>query len=91
MADMKIKSLEWRKPKDDGQDFGHEDSILVADGIGGMYDICSTSLIRKTGGKGYLLWWAYDPFLFEEYETLESAQAAAEHHWQDAVRKVLLT
>jgi len=85
---MPIKPLKWREPQDNGQDFGHEDSLLVADGIGGMYDICSTTLTKKTGGPGFLLWWCYDPFIWEDFATVEEAQAAAEAHWQKSVQAV---
>lgn len=86
---MKIKSLEWRKPEDNGQDFGFEDCSYLADGIGGIYSIEPTTLTKLTGDAGFLLWWAYDPFIFEEHATEASAKASAEAHWQKTVSVLL--
>lgn len=87
---QKIRPLQWRKPADDGADFGHEDSICTADALGGHFDICATTLIKKTGGPGFLLWLSLDPFIFEEHETEESARRSAEQHWQKSIRAVLV-
>lgn len=66
------KTLIWRRPKDDGQDFGHEEYIYLADGIGGLYSIDSKAL----------LWWPHDPFTWTSYGSIKEAQAAAEQDWQ---------
>lgn len=86
---MKIKPLEWRKPKDDGQDIGYEDSLAMADGVGGIYNICATTLTTLTGGPGFLLWWCWDPFVFEEHATEESAKVSAEAHWQKTMKELI--
>ncbi len=79
---MKIKTLRWRKPNGTGSDLGHEDSLWVADGVGGKYSI--------TGDSGaFLLWWPHDEFTFEEHATVANAKVSAEAHWQDAVGRLL--
>jgi hypothetical protein len=78
----KAKRLAWRKPKDDGQDFGHEDMALVADGIGGLYCI-------QSEGVNTLLWWAHDPFTWAAFASVEQAQAAAEEDWQTRFANLL--
>ncbi len=67
------KPLAWRRPKDDGQDFGHEEAVYVADGIGGLYAIDSEAL----------LWWAHDPFTWTKFGSIDEAKAAAERDWQE--------
>lgn len=80
---MQIKSLSWRKPTGDGADFGLEDAVAVANGIGGKYSI------TKDSGQ-FLLWDSYDEFTFQNYPTLDEAKAAAEAHWQKSVQAVLV-
>lgn len=69
---MAAKKLKWRRPKDDGQDYGHEDAAWVADGIGGIYAITPD----------VLLWWAHDPFIWTQFNSIDEAKAAAEADWQ---------
>ena len=69
---MAAKPLTWRKPQDNGQDYGQEDAKLLADGIGGIY------AIEKDG----LLWWAHDPFQWKQCKDVAEAKAVAEADWQ---------
>lgn len=77
-----IKPLKWRKPTDSGADFGLEDAVAVADGIGGKYSITPDS-------GNFLLWDSHDEFTFQNYPTLDEAKAAAEAHWQKSVQAVI--
>lgn len=69
---MAAKKLEWRRPKDDGQDYGREHAEWLADGIGGIYTV------ERDG----LLWWAHDPFIWSQFGSIAEAKAAAEADWQ---------
>lgn len=69
---MAAKPLTWRPPKDDGQDYGHEDAAWLADGIGGIYAIMPDAL----------LWWAHDPFVWVQCDDIDHAKATAEADWQ---------
>jgi hypothetical protein len=73
--------LDWRVP--DEHELGHENSILTALGVGGSYDIGEQS-------DGYILWWAADPFTFQEgFASIEDAKAAAESDWQRTIAAAL--
>lgn len=74
---MSAKPLNWRKPTSSGADFGYEDALLMADGIGGKYSIATDKVA------GFLLWWAEDEFTFAECATVEDAKAKAEADWQE--------
>jgi hypothetical protein len=75
------RALDWRVP-DEGE-LGHEDGVLTALGIGGSYDIGEQS-------DGYILWWAADPFTFQEgFATIADAKAAAEADWQKSITAAL--
>jgi hypothetical protein len=78
----KAKRLEWRKPKDDGQDLNHEDMDLVADGIGGLYCV-------QSDGVNTLLWFAHDLFIWAAFASVAQAQAAAEEDWQKRFANLL--
>ncbi len=73
---MAAKPLNWRKPTDNGSDFGHEGDLLIADGIGGHYSITADQVV------GFNLWWAADEFTFVACPTIEDAKAKAEADWQ---------
>ncbi|MFH1556834.1 MAG: hypothetical protein ABII76_18585 [Pseudomonadota bacterium] len=70
---MAAKPLTWRKPKDDGQDFGHERAEWLANGIGGIYAV-------EADGT---LWWAHDPFQYKMFGSVPAAKGAAEEDWQN--------
>ena len=72
---MSAKPLNWRKPQPFGNDFGNEDKMFVADGIGGKY-----SIEKETDH--FLLWDAFDTFIWTSHATLNAAKAAAEADWQ---------
>ncbi|MFG1399920.1 hypothetical protein [Roseixanthobacter pseudopolyaromaticivorans] len=71
---MTARPLKWRKPKDDGQDFGREGAAWLADGIGGIYAVEADGL----------LWWAHDPFQWKRFGSVSAAKDAAEDDWQQA-------
>jgi len=73
--------LDWRVPDED--ELGHEEDVLTALGIGGSYDIGEQS-------DGYILWWAADPFTFQDgFATIDDAKAAAEADWQKSIAAAL--
>lgn len=69
------KPLRWRKPTDHPQDDQH--ATCVADGIGGRYSIC-----EQRAPMPFLLWFADDEFIWEQFDTVEAAKARAETDWQ---------
>ena len=80
--ELVVKPLEWREPKDDGDDFGHENDFLIADGIGGKYSI-------QQEADHMLLWWAWDGFVWERCESVDEAKSKAEADWQQRVRSII--
>jgi len=76
------RPLKWRKPQDVGSDFGHENSLFIADGIGGKYAISESAA-------QFLLWWPYDEFQFEEHPSVDAAKKSAEAHWQRNIAAIL--
>jgi hypothetical protein len=82
MVERVARPLDWRAP--DPDELGHKSTLLTAPGIGGSYDICGET------ADGYVLWWATDPFTFQEgFATLADAQAAAEADWQKSIISAL--
>jgi hypothetical protein len=77
-ASIAAKPLKWRKPTDHPCEA--ETSICVADGIGGKYSIQADRI-----GK-FLLWFAWDAFVWAAYPTLQAAKDAAEIDWQKRFR-----
>lgn len=92
----KARSLQWAPPSDDT--FDEDPSNRYADGIGGRYRadppkpispellpyVSEEHLITIDGVPHFkaILWWAHDEFSFDEFDSLEAAQQAAEIDWQ---------
>lgn len=73
LGGMRAKPLQWRKPTDHPSE--DDEAVATADGIGGKYSITRES-------DHYLLWWAWDCFVWEKHPTIEAAKSAAEADWQ---------
>lgn len=78
-----FKPLSWRKPRKNGADFGFDEILWIANGVGGKYSI------SKDSG-GFLLWGAEDEFLFEEFDSVAEAKGAAERDWQERLNRYVV-
>lgn len=74
--------LDWRKPTLLDRENGHEHSVLIAPGHGGVYSI-------QPDRDNYILFRVDDPFAFDTFPSIEAAKAHAEADWQQTMsRKV---
>jgi hypothetical protein len=77
-ADIRVGPLQWRAPTQHPQDA--QDADEVAEGLGGRYSF----YIRPQGE--IILWFAHDEFIWQPFDSVEAAKAAAQTDFETRLR-----
>jgi len=81
---IQIRPLEWYEPTDHPQD-DDENCVLMAHGIGGRYSISKEQGV----GPKRLLWMAHDSFIWQGYNSIAEAKAAAQADYEKRILSAL--